>query len=70
MMAYADFITGNGLFSNLFASAEDRKAKREKKAEYKRKQREIDMMSDRELLDLGYCRGDMHEMLYRHHFRG
>jgi len=70
MMAYADFITGNGIFSNLFASAEERKAKREKKAEYKRKKREIDMMSDKELMDLGYCRQDLHEMVYRHHFSG
>lgn len=70
MMAYADFITGNGIFSNLFASAEERKANREKKAEYKRKRREIDRMSDKELMDLGYCRGDMHEMVYRHYFSG
>ncbi len=70
MMAYADYITGKGFFSNLFASAEERKAKREKKALYKRQQREIDMMSERELRELGYCRGDLQEMVYRHHFGG
>ncbi|MCG7520921.1 hypothetical protein [Ruegeria sp. Ofav3-42] len=69
-MAYADFITGNGAFSNLFASAEERKSKRERKAEYKRKRCEIDRMSEKELMDLGYCRRDMHEMVYRHYFTG
>ncbi len=70
MMAYADFITRNGVFSNLFASAEDRKAKREKRAAYKRKKREADMISERELMDLGDCRRNMHEVLYRHYFTG
>lgn len=70
MMAYADTLTGNWLFSDLFASAEERAAKREIKAEYKRRKREIDMMSDRELMELGYCRQDLQEMLYRHHFSG
>lgn len=70
MMAYADYITGKGLFSNIFASAEDRKAKREKQALYKRQQREIEMMSERELRELGYGRGDLQEVVYRHHFGG
>ncbi len=69
-MAYAEYTSKDFFFSNLFSSAEERKAKREKKAEYKRKKREIDIMSERELLDLGYCRRDMHEILYRHYFTG
>ncbi len=69
-MAYAEITSDDGFFSNLFASAEERKAWQEKKAEYKRKKSEIDTIPERELLELGYCRQDMQEMLYRQYFRG
>lgn len=69
-MAYAEYTSEKGFFSNLFASAEDRKAKREKNAEYERKKSEIDLISERELLEMGYCRQDMQEMLYRQYFSG
>ncbi|MEM8541868.1 MAG: hypothetical protein AAGF25_13015 [Pseudomonadota bacterium] len=67
-MAYAEYVAGNGIFSYLFTSAEERKARREKMAEYKRKKRELDIMSNQELMDLGYCRRDLHDILYRHYF--
>lgn len=67
-MAYAEFSTEHGIFSNWLSFSADRKAKREKKAEYKRKMREIDMVSDGELTDLGYCRRDLQDILFRHYF--
>lgn len=68
-MAYTDTNTGNGYFSRFFSSAK-RRARREKMAGYKKKRREVDLMSDKVLAKLGHSRCDMQEVLYRHYFQG
>lgn len=67
-MAYADPVAQGGFFSRFFSTSEERKAKRAKWAKYNQHRRELMRMTDRELMDLGYCRGDIEAILHRHHF--
>nr|WP_302478071.1 DUF1127 domain-containing protein [Ruegeria atlantica] len=67
-VAYADTTIQGGFFSRFFSTPEERRAKRAKRAEYNRQRRELMRMTDRELLDLGYCRIDLEQKLHRHHF--
>ncbi|MEM7090892.1 MAG: DUF1127 domain-containing protein [Pseudomonadota bacterium] len=67
-MAYADTVAQGGFFSRFFSTPEERKAMRAKRALYHRQRRELMRMTDRELLDLGYCRIDLEQKLHRHHF--
>jgi len=69
-MAYADTVPQIGFFSRLFETAKQRKARLEKQEAYEGNRREIDRMSEQELVDLGYSRHDLQELVYRHHFRG
>ncbi len=69
-MAYADFGAGNSFLTLLFASAEDRNARRGRKAEYKRKLREIDMMTEKDLADIGYTREQLQRSIHLHYVNG
>lgn len=69
-MAYADNATETGFFSRLFDTERKRKARLEKQAAYEGNRREISMMGEQELMELGYSRDELQELVYRHHFKG
>ncbi|WP_372574631.1 DUF1127 domain-containing protein [Ruegeria jejuensis] len=67
-MEHVHTMTSNtGLTPHLFSNSMDQKAARKKRAERKRKQREIWRLSDRELLDLGYSRSELKAIRHYHH---
>ena len=69
-MAYIDLDRGNVFFSGFFLSPEDRKAKRERKAKYKRQLKELDAMTAKDLRDLGYSRAELRHSIREHYING
>ncbi len=68
-MANTDNMIDGGIVSRLFASLEDRKARREKRAAEKRKQREADLKIARDLQETGYYNEHMPDsFFYRHYY--
>ncbi|MEM1005047.1 MAG: hypothetical protein AAF496_10270 [Pseudomonadota bacterium] len=69
-MAYADLNLGNGFFLGFFGTPEERQAKREKKARYKRQMKEVGAMTRRDLKDLGHTRLELKQSIYQEYMNG
>ncbi len=70
MIALADVIIGNGVFSNLFASAEEKRSKRVENANFNRNRCETNRMLEKEVKHLDLRKHDRQEIIYRHCFTG